>query len=73
MYVCCIYVHYTNMTSEWGYPDRMSPEGGWFSPRVKPRGKLSSRGGHSTIPIDYLNPSNAKAIFVQSTQTQISF
>ena len=32
----CLMVHYTNMTSQWGYPDGMSPEGGWFSLRAKP-------------------------------------
>ena len=26
--------YYTNMTSQWGYHNGMSPEGGWFSARA---------------------------------------
>ena len=35
------------MTSRWGYPDGMTPEGGWFSPRAKPERKPSSQGRYS--------------------------
>ena len=34
VYVCvcvCVCVCYTNLTFRWGYPDGMSPEGGWVS------------------------------------------
>ena len=40
MQVC----YYTNMTSQWGYSDGMSPEGGSFSLGLRPRDIPSAEG-----------------------------
>ena len=52
------------MTSRWGYPDGISPKGGWFS-RPSTRGRYSIRVSRPECQICFIIPSKPHLVKYQ--------